>query len=77
VGVTLDPDPPVVADVPAPRADLIESGPTFVKLSWNAVVGASAYVVYRNGLDAVHPSGGQRLASDLRVHRGGTVPERP
>jgi hypothetical protein len=49
-GVSLDPNAPVVADMPAPRVELIESGPTFVRLSWNAVVGASGYVVYRNDL---------------------------
>ena len=49
-GIRLDPNAPAIAGMPAPRADLIESGPTFARLSWNAVVGASGYVVHRNDL---------------------------
>ena len=53
-GVRLDLNAPVIADMPAPRAELTESGPTFARLSWSAVVGASGYVVYRNDLGSLN-----------------------
>lgn len=37
-------------DMPAPALHLVDSAPTLAVLSWNPIVGASGYVVYRNDL---------------------------
>lgn len=53
VGMTLDPTLQRTDDMPAPTAQLSDATPTSVTLSWNALVGASGYVIYRNDLGAV------------------------
>jgi hypothetical protein len=54
VGVPLNPTLHRTDDMPAPTVQLSDAAPTSVTLSWNALVGASGYVVYRNDLGALN-----------------------
>jgi hypothetical protein len=72
---TLDANAPRTDDMPAPTVQLTYASPTSATLSWNAIVGASGYVVYRNDLGALNSpplpltttSFTHRAANDYRV----------
>lgn len=56
-------------DMPAPTAHLADARPTSATLSWNAIVGASGYMVYRNDLGAL-TTAPLPLTTTSYTHRG-------
>lgn len=48
VGVTLNPNAPRIDDMPAPAPQIGNVSPTSITLTWNAIVGASGYIVSRS-----------------------------
>ena len=53
---TLAPLAPRTDDMPAPVVQLADPQPASVKLTWNAIVGASGYRIYRNDLGLLTPA---------------------